>query len=149
MTATAETHHDSSFSSGYFTHHVLNQPGALADYNAFSADKPLVEAMRTFGADWARDKLDRAGALVGSEKIQHLARQANRHLPELKTHDRFGNRVDWVDFHPSWHQLMSLAWKHEVPNLAWRTNQKNGHYARAVLSYVWNQIESGTACPTG
>jgi hypothetical protein len=49
---------------------------------------------------------------------------ANRHLPELKTHDRFENRIDWVDFHPSWHQLMSLAWKHEVPNLAWRTNQK-------------------------
>jgi putative acyl-CoA dehydrogenase len=44
---------------------------------------------------------------------------------------------------------MSLAWKHEVPNLAWRTNQKNGHYARAVLSYVWNQVEHGTACPTG
>jgi putative acyl-CoA dehydrogenase len=43
---------------------------------------------------------------------------------------------------------MSLAWKHEVPNLAWRTNQKNSHYARAVLSYLWNQVEHGTACPT-
>lgn len=74
---------------------------------------------------------------------------ANRHVPELKTHDRFGNRIDWVDFHPSWHALMSLAWKHEVPNLTWRTNQRNGHFARAVLSYVWNQVEQGTACPTG
>jgi putative acyl-CoA dehydrogenase len=70
-------------------------------------------------------------------------------LPELKTHDRYGNRIDWVEFHPSWHELMSLAWKHEVPNLAWRTKEKGGHYARAVLSYLWNQVEHGTACPTG
>jgi putative acyl-CoA dehydrogenase len=110
MTPTAETHHDGSFASGYATHHVLNQPGPLVDYNAFSADKPLVEAMRAFGADWARDKLDRAGALVGSEKIQYLARQANRHLPELKTHDRFGNRIDVVEFHPAYHELMSLIY---------------------------------------
>jgi hypothetical protein len=60
MTATVEIHHDSSFASGYATHDVLNQPGALAYYNAINADKPLVEAMPTLGADWARDKLDRA-----------------------------------------------------------------------------------------
>jgi hypothetical protein len=89
------------------------------------------------------------GAVAGDEEVQELARLANRHLPELKTHDRFGNRADWVEFHPSWHQLMALAWKHEVPNLAWRTNQTNGHFARAVLSYVWNQVEQGTGCPTG
>jgi putative acyl-CoA dehydrogenase len=149
MTETAETHHDSSFASGYFTHHVLNQPGALADYNAFSADKPLVEAMRAFGADWARDKLDRAGALVGSEKIQYLARQANRHLPELKTHDRFGNRIDVVEFHPAYHELMALIYGCGTHSFAWTNDQPGAHVARAALSYLWNQGENGICCPMG
>jgi hypothetical protein len=82
--------------SGFATHEVLNQPGALEDYNAYSDDKPLVEAVRVFGADWAADHLKQAGTLVGSEKVQYLARQANRHLPELRTHDRFGHRVGGV-----------------------------------------------------
>jgi len=72
---------------------VLNQAGALVDYNAYTDDKPLVEAVKVFGADWASETLQRAGTQVGSEKVQYLARQANRHLPELKTHDRFGNRA--------------------------------------------------------
>ncbi|XOT97721.1 acyl-CoA dehydrogenase, partial [Alcaligenes pakistanensis] len=61
--------------------------------------------------------------MAGDENVQELARLANRHIPELKTHDRFGNRIDWLEFHPSWHELMSLAWQHEVPNLSWRTQE--------------------------
>jgi putative acyl-CoA dehydrogenase len=132
----------------YNTHKVLNQARPASGFNAFTGDAVLRAAIDR-EAPWAADRCETLGALAGDEEIQELARLANRHLPELKTHDRFGNRIDWVDFHPSWHQLMSLAWKHEVPNLAWRTNQKNGHFARAVLSYVWNQVEQGTACPTG
>ena len=132
----------------YGTHKVLNQAKPAAGFNAFTGDAVLCAAIAR-EAPWAADRCEALGAIAGNEDVQELARLANRHLPELKTHDRFGNRIDWVDFHPSWHELMSLAWKHEVPNLAWRTNQKNGHYARAVLSYVWNQVESGTACPTG
>src|SRR3954470_14078490 len=79
--------------TGFATHEVMNQPGALEDYNAYSEDKPLVEAVRVFGAEWATDHLKRTGAWVGSEKVQTLARQANRHLPELRTHDRFGRRI--------------------------------------------------------
>lgn len=134
--------------SRYGTHQVLNQAKPAAGFNAFTGDAVLRAAIDR-EAPWAADRCEALGAVAGDGEVQELARLANRHLPELKTHDRFGNRIDWVDFHPSWHQLMSLAWKHEVPNLAWRTNQKNGHYARAVLSYVWNQVESGTACPTG
>ena len=81
---------------GYATHEVLNQPGALAGYNAFSSDTALRAAIDVFGADWARGLLERTGAPIGSERLQDLARQANRHLPELKTHDRFGNRVGEV-----------------------------------------------------
>jgi putative acyl-CoA dehydrogenase len=134
--------------SRYSTHKVLNQAKAASGFNAFSGDAVLRAAIDR-EAPWAAERCEALGAVAGDEEVQELARLANRHLPELKTHDRFGNRIDWVEFHPSWHQLMSLAWKHEVPNLAWRTNQKNSHYARAVLSYIWNQVEHGTACPTG
>ncbi|WP_422086233.1 acyl-CoA dehydrogenase family protein [Variovorax sp.] len=132
----------------YSTHEVLNQALPASGFNAFSGDAVLRAAIER-EAPWAASRCEALGAVAGDEDVQELARLANRHIPELKTHDRFGNRIDWVDFHPSWHELMSLAWKHEVPNLTWRTQEKNGHFARAVLSYLWNQVEHGTACPTG
>ncbi|MCA0406378.1 MAG: acyl-CoA dehydrogenase family protein [Proteobacteria bacterium] len=132
----------------YSTHHVLNQAKPAAGFNAFAGDAVLSAAIAR-EAPWAAERCAALGSVAGDEAVQELARLANRHLPELKTHDRFGNRIDWVEFHPSWHALMTLAWKHEVPNLAWRTNQRGGHFARAALSYLWNQVEHGTACPTG
>ncbi len=132
----------------YSTHKVFNQAQPASGFNAFTGDTVARKAIER-DAPWAASRCEALGALAGDEDVQELARLANRNLPELKTHDRFGNRIDWVDFHPSWHQLMSLAWKHEVPNLAWRTEEKNGHLARAVLSYLWNQVEHGTGCPTG
>jgi putative acyl-CoA dehydrogenase len=131
--------------SGFATHEVLNQPGALEDYNAYSVDTPLLEAVRVFGGDWAEDHLKRAGALVGSAKVQHLARQANRHLPELRTHDRFGHRVDLVEFHPAYHELMSLISTRSLG----RITAPARNVARAVLSYLWNQGENGICCPMG
>ena len=74
---------------------------------------------------------------------------ANRHTPELKTHDRFGNRIDWVEFHPAWHELMALAFGSEVHALAWTAGKPGAHFARGVLSYIWNQIEQGVGCPLG
>ena len=85
-----------------------NQPGEFADYNAFTGDLALTEAARFFGADFAWPKLEACGALIGSKRMQLLARAANRYPPELRTHDRFGNRIDWVEFHPAWHELMGL-----------------------------------------
>ena len=132
----------------YDTHQVLNQAQPTSGFNAFADDVVLREAVAR-DAPWAAERCSALGAVAGDEEVQELARLANRHLPELKTHDRFGHRIDWVDFHPAWHQLMSLAWKHEVPNLAWRTDKPNGHVARAILSHLWNQVEQGTGCPTG
>ena len=135
---------------GYATHEVLNQPGALVDYNAFAGDVALQELVKVFGADWADGLLRRTGLVVGSEKVQHLARQANRHLPELKTHDRFGNRVDLVEFHPAYHELMSLIFGSETHSFAWTHQGRPGaHVARAALSYLWNQGENGICCPMG
>jgi putative acyl-CoA dehydrogenase len=134
---------------GYAAHEVLNQPGALEDYNAFAEDKPLAEATKAFGAGWAIDHLHATGALVGSARVQTLARQANRHLPELRTHDRFGNRVDLVDFHPAYHELMRLIFASETHSFAWSHDRPGGHVARSVLSYLWNQGENGICCPMG
>ncbi|UTM01626.1 acyl-CoA dehydrogenase family protein [Alcaligenes sp. NLF5-7] len=132
----------------YSTHQVLNQALPASGFNAFTGDQVLTEAIRR-EAPWAESRCQALGAVAGDDNVQELARLANRHIPELKTHDRFGNRIDWLEFHPSWHELMTLAWQHEVPNLSWRTQEKNGHFARAVLSYLWNQVEHGTGCPTG
>jgi putative acyl-CoA dehydrogenase len=135
--------------SGYATHDVFNQPGALEDYNAFFQDQPLVEATLAFGAGWATDHLHLTGALVGSARVQTLARSANRHLPELRTHDRFGNRVDLVDFHPAYHELMALIFGSEAHSFAWTRDRPGAHVARGVLSYLWNQAENGICCPMG
>ena len=132
----------------YATHPVRNQAQPAAGFNAFTGDA-VIRAAVARDAPWASERCAALGAVAGDEGVQELARLANRHPPELKTHDRFGNRIDWVEFHPSWHELMTLAWRHEVPNLCWRTSEPGGHSARAALSYLWNQVEHGTGCPAG
>jgi putative acyl-CoA dehydrogenase len=89
------------------------------------------------------------GAAAGDERVQRLARDANRHLPELRSHDAQGNRVDEVEFHPAYHELMALAFGSGVHSLAWTADEPGGHTARGVLSYLWNQIENGVGCPVG
>jgi putative acyl-CoA dehydrogenase len=143
------TNLSTEFRSGFATHEVMNQSGAHANYDAFSEDKPLVQAIRAFGADWSQDHLARAGTLVGSEKVQTLARQANRHLPELRTHDRFGNRIDVVEFHPAYHELMTLIYGCGTHSFAWTNPRPGAHVARGALSYLWNQGENGICCPMG
>jgi len=133
---------------GAETHEVLNQAAPCIGHNAFSGDTALRELVARH-APWCIPGAAALGALAGDEQVQELARLANEHGPQLRSHDRFGNRLDWVEFHPAWHQLMSLAFGHEVPSLAWTTQESSGHFARAVLSYLWNQVEHGTACPTG
>ena len=133
---------------GYATHEVRNQAAPMVGFNAFAGDAVVTAAIAR-DAPWAAARCIALGALAGDESIQEAARLANKHSPELRTHDRYGNRIDWVDFHPAWHQLMTLAWRHEVHSLAWTTQETHGHLARAVMSYLWNQIEQGTGCPAG
>ena len=90
------------------THVVKNQALPLTGFNAFEHDAVLCAAVQR-ETPWAAGRCQALGQLVGDEAVQELARLANRHLPELKTHDRYGNRMDWVEFHPSWHQLMTLV----------------------------------------
>jgi putative acyl-CoA dehydrogenase len=130
------------------THQVLNQARAATGWNAFS-DDAVLQSVVTRSAPWVADKALALGEHAGDADTQELARLANRYGPELRAHDRFGNRIDWIEFHPAWHELMALAFRHEVHSLAWTTKEANGHLGRGVMSYIWNQIENGVGCPTG
>src|SRR5207344_3006776 len=87
------------------------------------------------------------GELVGSERMQELAARANRHVPELRTRDRFGNRIDTVEYHPAYHELMALAFGAGLHSLAWTERRSGAWVARSALNYLWNQGENGVACP--
>ncbi len=132
-------------STAYATHEVLNQPPPLADYDAFGQDKALFETVERYGASWARDRLARAGTLVGSERVQTLARQANRNLPELRTHDRFGNRIDQIEFHPAWHELMGLIFGTETHSLAWTAKRPAAQVARAAFPISGTRARTASA----
>jgi len=115
------------------THEVRNQAQPATGFNAFAGDRVLRQAVER-EVPWASARCHALGQLAGDENIQEAARLANRHIPELKTHDRFGHRIDWVEFHPSWHELMTLAYRHEVHSLAWTAAEPQPHYARAQLN---------------
>ena len=131
------------------THEVMNQSGSLVGVNVFACDRILNEAVMREGAGWVTERASALGAAAGEAEWQEHAHLANKHEPVLKSHDRFGHRVDAVEFHPSYHALMGLAFGSGVHSLAWTANRPGAHTARATLSYLWNQIENGVGCPTG
>jgi putative acyl-CoA dehydrogenase len=129
------------------THEVANQPPPLAGYNVAARDAALIEGLRREGAAWDEDALLALGALAGSEEAIAWGFEANRHVPELRTHDRFGNRIDEVTFHPSWHRLMEVAVSHGLHGAPWRDPRDGAHVARHARFSVWSQAESGHGCP--
>ena len=131
------------------THEVRNQPTPLTEYNAFTQDEFIKNAVRAFSIDWVCDSATNLGARVGSEQVQEWARLANENKPVLKTHDRFGYRIDAVEFHPAYHELMSLGIGAAMHSLAWTARKPNPHAARSVISYLMNQAENGVCCPIG
>ena len=129
------------------THEVANQPPPLEAYDLFSTDRALREGLGREGAAWAEERVRAFGRVLGDPHTLELGRQANRHPPELRTHDRFGHRVDEVEFHPAWHEVMRLAMAHEVHNLPWRNPRTGAHVARATLLSLLAQVEAGSCCP--
>ena len=127
------------------THEVHNQPPPLTGHNVFEANRPLVEALEREGGGWARDRVSALGAVDGDAQVQEWARQANENPPKLRTHDRFGHRVDEVEFHPAWHELLGIAVQHEIPSFAWRHPEPGAHVARAALMMLCP--EAGVGCP--
>ena len=125
----------------------FNQPPPLVDYNLYDADAPLREALEREGAAWAQDMVHDLGRLAGTQEAIDWGFQANAHPPELRTHDRFGNRIDEVEFHPAWHRLMEVAIGHGLHALPWREPRPGAHAARAAAFYIWSQVEGGHGCP--
>jgi len=127
------------------THEVHNQPPPLTGHNVFEANLPLVEALEREGGGWARDRVSALGAVDGDAQVQEWARQANENPPKLRTHDRYGHRVDEVEFHPAWHELLGIAVQHEIPTFAWRHPEPGAHVARGALMMLCP--EAGVGCP--
>ncbi|WP_112467430.1 acyl-CoA dehydrogenase family protein [Streptomyces triticisoli] len=128
-------------------HAVTNQAPPLAPYDA-SDDAALLEGLRREGAGWAEPDVRRLGALAGGEQAQEWAEQANRYEPELRTHDRYGNRIDEVDFHPAWHHLMRTAVAEGLAGAPWADDRPGAHVARTAGGLVWGHTDAGHGCPT-
>ncbi|MFE9610063.1 acyl-CoA dehydrogenase family protein [Streptomyces sp. NPDC006012] len=134
--------------AGTTTHTVTNQPPPLVGYDVFTADRALSEAVeRHTGPDLldeVREELSALGRAAGSAQLQEWAVQANEHLPRLRTHDRYGHRIDEVDFHPAWHRLLGKGISAGLTT-AWV--RPAGQVRRAAGFLVWTQVEAGTCCP--
>jgi putative acyl-CoA dehydrogenase len=128
------------------THEVLNQPPPLEPYDLFTSDRALGEGLRREGGAWAADAAAELGTLLGSEGWAWGA-QANQHPPVLRTYDRFGRRIDEVEFHPAWHALMRTSVAAGCHALPWREPRAGAHVARAALFFLTAQVEAGHGCP--
>ncbi|GAA1098117.1 DNA alkylation response protein [Nocardioides dubius] len=125
---------------------VLNQPPSHAPYDA-SADAALLEGLRREGAGWAEDDVRRLGRLAGTAEVQEWGDLANRFEPELRTVDRYGHRIDEVEFHPSWHNLMRVSVAEGLAGAAWADERAGAHVARTAGYLAWGHSEAGHGCP--
>jgi putative acyl-CoA dehydrogenase len=131
------------------THTVANQPPPLSGLDVFSSNLPLVEATEREGAGWIGERASALGRFVGEAGGPQdvWGRLANENKPVLHTHDRYGNRIDEVEFHPAWHKLMTMGVEHELHALPWRSQEPAAHVARTAIYMTGMQAEAGYACP--
>ena len=128
------------------THEVLNQAPLLV-LDPYATDGALRAAAAREGAAWADGALRAFSHEACGEQAQRWAMQANENPPRLRTHDRYGNRIDEVDFHPAWHELMRLSIAHGLHGQPWREPREGAHVARAAMMMIASQNESGHGCP--
>jgi len=129
------------------THEVTNQPPALENYNLFDHDQALREAAEREGATHAVDTLRAFGDLAGKAATIDLGFRANANKPVFNTHDRFGHRIDEVDFHPSYHELMRIALENGLHSSPWTNPGTGAHVTRAARYYMHSQVEAAHCCP--
>jgi putative acyl-CoA dehydrogenase len=129
------------------THEVRNQPPPLVGHDVFGTDRVLAEAVAREGAAWAMDDLHDLGVLAGSPEAIRWGFQANEHPPVLHTHDRYGNRIDEVEYHPAYHRLMETSIRHGLHAAPWADSRPGTHVARAAGMIVWSQVDAGHTCP--
>jgi putative acyl-CoA dehydrogenase len=129
------------------THEVTNQPPPLEGHNAFDADPALAEALVREGGDWGVDRVRDFGGVVASAEALDHSRRAQRNVPVLHTHDRYGHRVDRVEYDPSMHWMLRLGVEREANSLPWRDPRPGAHVVRTGLFYLFNQLDTGPCCP--
>ncbi|MBD8808696.1 acyl-CoA dehydrogenase family protein [Pseudomonas syringae] len=128
------------------THEVTNQPPPLDGANLYRTDLPLQQWSKRYGASWAETRIDAYGALAGGP-LMEAGFLANQNKPVFASHDRYGHRIDLIEFHPAYHQLMNTAIEHGIPSLPWTDPQPGAHVARAAMSYLHTQADPGSGCP--
>jgi len=128
------------------THEITNQAPPIVgrDVSTFPA---LVEGLRREGAGWAEPEVRELGVLANGEQAQQWGRLANEHPPVLRTHDRFGARVDEVEYLPQYHELMRVAVEHGLHGAPWAEDRPGGHVARAAKVMAWGVADAGHLCP--
>lgn len=129
------------------THDVTNMPPHMGDQDLWHSDIALREGVVREGGDWAGDKLAAFGKIAGQAEIFEKADLANRHAPEIKAFDRYGMRINQVEFHPAYHDLMAIAIENEIPNFAWNHPKPGAQVVHMALTYMYNQAEGGVMCP--
>ncbi|MBW8896926.1 MAG: isovaleryl-CoA dehydrogenase [Massilia sp.] len=129
------------------THEVFNQAPPFGDVNLFRCDPALQEALAREGGGWAGADLDRLGATLGTAAVLDLGRLANEFPPRLVNFDRGGHRVDELEFHPAWHELMRLLIENGAHSLPWEAARPGAQVARAAAYLLFGQVENGSQCP--
>ena len=129
------------------THEVENMPPYMGNQDLWKNDKNLRDAVNREGAGWAEKNLSVFGHLMGCTEMFDHAEKANKNPPELKAFDQYGNRINYVDYHPSYHHLLGVAIKNEIPSFAWNHKKEGSQVAHMALTYMFNQVEGGVMCP--
>ena len=129
------------------THEVENMPPYMGNQDLWKNDKNLRDAVNREGAGWAEKNLSAFGHLMGCTEMFDHAEKANKNPPELKAFDQYGNRINYVDYHPSYHHLLGVAIKNEIPSFAWKHKKQGSQVAHMALTYMFSQVEGGVMCP--
>lgn len=129
------------------THEVENMPPYMGNQDLWKNDKNLRDAVDREGAGWAEKNLSAFGHLMGCTEMFDHAEKANKNPPELQAFDQYGNRINYVDYHPSYHHLLGVAIKSEIPSFAWKHKKQGSQVAHMALTYMFNQVEGGVMCP--
>jgi putative acyl-CoA dehydrogenase len=129
------------------TPEVANQSSDLVDYNLFTSNPALVDALARDGSASDHDRMAALGERLGRAEMFALGDAANRNPPVLKQFDRFGARRDEVEFHPAWHELMRRLVGEGLHTGPWSEPASAAHVARAAGYMLWAEIENGTQCP--
>ena len=129
------------------THDVFNMPPYIGDQDLWKNDQVLQEWSSAMGGESHAEYFAEVGTVVGLDDTFEKARQANKNNPELQAFDRNGMRINHVEFHPAYHDLMDLAISNQLHNFAWHNEGREGHLGQSVLTYMFSQPEGGVMCP--